>query len=133
MSFDNNDDEEDNQNEIDYEKLENARYMKMARSRSRKQSKLFSQRKKVNLPKIKNSKQLFNEIYRNKRLHGPIYILTETTTLEYTDTRKVCVEDTRPSQHTTESIYYTPWSYSCNCLDHHSKVPKFRTTKNKAT
>ena len=35
MSFDNNDDEEDNQNEIDYEKLENARYMKMARSRSR--------------------------------------------------------------------------------------------------
>ena len=79
MSFDNNDDEEDNQNEIDYEKLENARYMKMARSRSRKQSKLFSQRKKVNLPKIKNSKQLFNEIYRNKRLHGPIYILTETS------------------------------------------------------
>jgi hypothetical protein len=79
MSFDNNDDEEDNQNEIDYEKLENARYMKMARSRSRKQSKLFSQRKKVNLPKIENSKQLFNEIYRNKRLHGPIYILTETS------------------------------------------------------
>ena len=79
MSFDNNDDEEDNQNDIDYEKLENARYMKMARSRSRKQSKLFSQRKKVNLPKIENSKQLFNEIYRNKRLHGPIYILTETS------------------------------------------------------
>ena len=38
----------------------------------------------------------------------------ETTTLEYTNNRKVCVEDTRPSQHTTESIYYTPWSYLCN-------------------
>ena len=40
----------------------------------------------------------------------------ETPTLEYIDTRKVCVEDTRPSQHTTESIYYTPWSYPSICL-----------------
>ena len=39
----------------------------------------------------------------------------ETPTLRYIDTRKVCVEDTRPSQHTTESIYYTPWSYPCIC------------------
>ena len=36
---------------------------------------------------------------------------------EYIDTRKVCVEATRASQHTTESIYYTPWSYPCNVLD----------------
>ena len=40
----------------------------------------------------------------------------ETPTLEYIDTRKVCVEDTRSSQHTTESIYYTPWSYPSICL-----------------
>ena len=40
----------------------------------------------------------------------------ETPTLEYIDTRKVCVEDSRPSQHTTESIYYTPWSYPCICF-----------------
>ena len=30
------------------------------------------------------------------------------------------------SQHTTESIYYTPWSYPCIVLDSNSKVPKFR-------
>ena len=42
--------------------------------------------------------------------------------LEYIDTRKVCVEDSRPSQHTTESIYYTPWSYLFNVLDRYSIV-----------
>ena len=40
----------------------------------------------------------------------------ETPTLRYIDTRKVCVEDTRPSQHTTESIYYTPWCHPSICL-----------------
>ena len=56
----------------------------------------------------------------------------ETTTLEYTEIRKVCVEDTRPSQHTTESIYYTPWSYPCNVLVQYSIVVVSKY-KNKAS
>ena len=53
-------------------------------------------------------------------------------TLEHIDIRKVCVEDTRPSQHTTESIYYTPWSYPCDVLDRYSIV-EVSKTKNKAS
>ncbi len=56
----------------------------------------------------------------------------ETTTLEYTDTRKVCVEDSQPSQHTTESIYYTPWNYPCNVLVQYSIVVVSKY-KNKAS
>ena len=36
------------------------------------------------------------------------------------------------TQHTTESIYYTPWSYPCNVLDYCSIVV-VRILKNKAS
>ena len=50
----------------------------------------------------------------------------ETTTLRHIDNRKVCVEDTRPSQHTTENIYYTPWSYPGICLGSAYRLWQFR-------
>ena len=85
MLWENNDDdynqekeEEENNEEIEDEKTENANYMKMARSRSRKQSKLFSVRKKINLPKIDIQNNILNEIYKNKKLHGPIHVFTES-------------------------------------------------------
>jgi hypothetical protein len=56
----------------------------------------------------------------------------ETPTLRYIDTRKVCVEATRTSQHTTESIYYTPWSYPSIVLVCFSIVV-VRLSKNKAS
>ena len=56
----------------------------------------------------------------------------ETSTLEYITTRKVCIEDTRSSQHTTESIFYTPWSYPCICSCPLSIVV-VRIHKNKAS
>ena len=67
-----------NNEEIEDEKEENANYMKMARSRSRKQSKLFSIRKKVNLPKIDKNNHILNEIYNNKKIHGPLHLFTES-------------------------------------------------------
>ena len=70
--------DEENNEEIEDEKAENAKYMKMARSRSRKQSKLFSLRKKVNLPKIDIQNNILNEIYKNKKLHGPLHLFTES-------------------------------------------------------
>lgn len=80
-----NDDKENEQNEneenIDeeeYERQENARYMRMARSRSKKQSKLFTMRKKVNLPKIETQNKILEEIYKNKKLHGPIHVFTDS-------------------------------------------------------
>ena len=85
MLWENNDDdynqekeEEENNEEIEDEKTENANYMKLARSRSRKQSKLFSLRKKINLPKIDIQNNILNEIYKNKKLHGPIHVFTES-------------------------------------------------------
>ena len=85
MLWENNEDdynqekeEEENNEEIEDEKTENANYMKMARSRSRKQSKLFSLRKKINLPRIDIQNNILNEIYKNKKLHGPIHVFTES-------------------------------------------------------
>ena len=43
----------------------------------------------------------------------------------------MCVEDARSSQHTTESIYYTPWSYPCICFDLLIRLWKFRMSKTK--
>ena len=68
---------EEEENEVEDEKTRNANYMRMARSRSRKQSKLFSMRKIINLPKIENQNHILNEIYKNKKLHGPIHVFTE--------------------------------------------------------
>ena len=65
-NYDNDDDnenkDEENIDEEEYERLENARYMKIARSRSKKQSKLFTLRKKVNLPKIEIQNNILKEI-----------------------------------------------------------------------
>ena len=72
---DNNENEEEE--DVEDEKTRNANYMRMARSRSRKQSKLFSMRKIINLPKIENQNHILNEIYKNKKLHGPIHVFTE--------------------------------------------------------
>ena len=69
---------EEKEEEEEDEKSENARYMKIARSRSKKQSKLFTMRKKVNLPKIKNLNQVLNEVYKNKKIHGPIHVFTDS-------------------------------------------------------
>ena len=52
--------------------------MRMARSRSKKQSKLFTMRNKINLPKIRNQAQVLNEVYKNKKLHGPIHVFTDS-------------------------------------------------------
>ena len=68
---------EENNEDVEDEKEENAKYMELARSRSRKQSKLFSMRKKVNLPRIDTQNNILNEIYKNKKLHGPIHVFTE--------------------------------------------------------
>ena len=68
---------EEEEKEVEDERTRNANYMRMARSRSRKQSKLFTIRKKVNLPKIQNQNHILKEIYHNKRLHGPIHVFTE--------------------------------------------------------
>ena len=70
--------EEEEKEEFEDEKSRNANYMRIARSRSRKQSKLFTMRKKVNLPKIENQNHILNEIYQNKKLHGPIHVFTES-------------------------------------------------------
>lgn len=70
--------EEKEGGEEEDEKTENARYMKIARSRSRKQSKLYSMRKKVNLPKIETMNRVLDEIYKNKKLHGPIHVFTDS-------------------------------------------------------
>ena len=69
--------EEEEKEEEEDEKTRNANYMRMARSRSRKQSKLFTKRKKLNLPKIENQNHILNEIYKNKKLNGPIYSFTQ--------------------------------------------------------
>ncbi len=71
---DNENEDKENSDEKEDEKLENARYMRMARSKSKKQSKLFTMRKKVNLPKIEVQNNILNEIYKNKKLNGPIHV-----------------------------------------------------------
>ena len=76
----NNNEENENEEaeESEDEKTRNANYMRMARSRSKKQSKLFTMRKKINLPKIRNQVQVLNEVYKNKKLHGPIHVFTDS-------------------------------------------------------
>ena len=45
----------------------------------RKQSKLITlQKKNINLPNISSHNSILTEIYKNKKIHGPIYIFTET-------------------------------------------------------
>ena len=58
---DNENEDKENSDEKEDEKLENARYMRMARSKSKKQSKLFTMRKKVMYLKNQD-KILFMEI-----------------------------------------------------------------------
>ena len=76
----NNNEENENEEaeESEDEKTRNANYMRMARSRSKKQSKLFTMRNKINLPKIRNQVQVLNEVYKNKKLHGPIHVFTDS-------------------------------------------------------
>ena len=80
MSLENNGNEE-NENDKEEngdEKTKNSNYMKMARSKSKKQSKLFTTRKKVNLPKIRTQNQILEEIYHNKKMHGPIHVFSDS-------------------------------------------------------
>ena len=76
----NNNEENENEEAEESEdgKTRNANYMRMARSRSKKQSKLFTMRNKINLPKIRNQAQVLNEVYKNKKLHGPIHVFTDS-------------------------------------------------------
>ena len=57
----------------------------------------------------------------------------ETPTQEYIDTRKVCVEDARSSQHTTESIYYTPWQSPQHLFRLANSIVEVSNVKNKAS
>ena len=80
MSLENNGNEE-NENDKEEngdEKTKNSNYMKMARSKSKKQSILFTTRKKVNLPKIRTQNQILEEIYHNKKMHGPIHVFSDS-------------------------------------------------------
>ena len=80
MSLENNGNEENenDKEENEDEKTKNSNYMKMARSKSKKQSKLFTTRKKVNLPKIRTQNQILEEIYHNKKMHGPIHVFSDS-------------------------------------------------------
>ena len=74
----NEENENEEAEESEDEKTRNANYMRMARSRSKKETKLFTMRKKINLPKIRNQVQVLNEVYKNKKLHGPIHVFTDS-------------------------------------------------------
>ena len=76
----NENEDKENSDEKEDEKLENAKYMRMARSKSKKQSKLFTMRKKVNLPKIEvsncnNKNQPTERAFHSTIKYGPTILL----------------------------------------------------------